>query len=153
MNALDEKELKLFVDSVRNYFKVTTEETPNVTSAYLATDEIEHHEYNGIVHFAGSYSGRVLVSMPSQLLRRLLAVQGETTLSESNMLDAVGEITNTLAGNARKLFGQNLEISVPTKFVGSPAAQGDRVRKLPYAITLRWARMPALVCVDLARSH
>ena len=47
-----------------------------------------------------------MVSMPPQLLRELLLLQGETDLSESNLLDAVGEIANTLGGNARKIAGR-----------------------------------------------
>ena len=70
-----------------------------------ATGDIEGHDYNGIVTFSGAYNGHVIVSMPAQLLKELLLLQGETDLSEGNLLDAVGEIANTLGGNARKALG------------------------------------------------
>jgi len=84
------------------------------------------------------------------MLRELLVLQHERNFTESNLLDAVGEVANTLAGNARKLFGPELDISVPTRLRG---AQGitARVRERPYVITFRWNRHPALVCVDLER--
>lgn len=151
MNALNDEELKLFVDSVRNYFKVTTGQDPKITSAYLATEAVEGYEFNGIVSFSGSYSGQVMVSMPAQLLREVLVLQGETDLSDTHLLDAVGEIANTLAGNARKNFGPTLGISVPIKLMGATGVTA-RVRQRPYAITLRWGPLPALVCVDVARS-
>lgn len=150
MNALDEAELKLFVASVRSYFQVVTRQEPQITSAFLATGDLEGHDYNGIVSFSGDYNGHVIVSMPGQLLKELLALQGETHLGEGNLLDAVGEIANTLGGNARKSFGPGLQISVPLKLHGSAGIQA-RVRKHPYVITLRWNRQPALVCVDVSR--
>jgi chemotaxis protein CheX len=150
MDALNAAELKLFVESVRRYFKVLTREEPQVTSAYLATGDIEGHEFNGIVTFSGSYNGHVIVSMPPQLLKELLLLQGETDVSPGNLLDAAGEIANTLAGNARKTLGPALQISVPVKLHGSSGIRA-RVRKHPYAITLKWNHQPALVCVDMER--
>ena len=148
MDALHESELKLFVDTVRRYFQVVTKEEPQITSAFLATGDVDAWDYNGIVSFSGSHNGHVMVSMPQQLLRELLLLQGETDLSDGNLLDAVGEIANTLGGNARKSLGSALNISVPMKLLGAAGIKA-RVRKHPYVITLRWNRQPALVCVDM----
>ena len=150
MDTLGEDELKLFVDSVRRYFKVTTRQEPQITSAFLGTGDIQGHDFNGIVTFSGSYNGHVIVSMPQRLLRELLLLQHETDVSDGNLLDAVGEIANTLAGNARKALGGGLNISVPVKLQG-PAGIKARVRKHPYVITLRWNHQPAMVCVDMER--
>ena len=150
MNTLNEEELKLFVEAVRRYFKVTTGQEPQITSAFLATGDVEVHDFSGIVTFSGSHNGHVIVSMPPKLLRELLLLQHETDLSDGNLLDAVGEIANTLAGNARQVLGNRLEISVPVKLQGSAGIRA-RVRKHPYAITMRWNRQPALVCVDMEK--
>lgn len=150
MDALDAGELGLFVESVRRYFKVLTRQEPQITSAYLATGELQGHDYNGIVTFSGAYNGHVIVSTPGALLKELLLLQGETDLSQPNLLDAVGEIANTLGGNARRTLGSALQISVPLKLHGSTGVQA-RVRKHPYVITLKWNRQPALVCIDLER--
>ena len=150
MDALTADELKMFVESVREYFRVVTRQEPQITSAFLATGELQGHDYNGIVSFSGSFNGHVLVSMPGQLLRELLLLQGETDLSQGNLLDAVGEIANTLGGNARKSLGAALQISVPVKLNGSGGIQA-RVRKHPYAITLKWNHQPAVVCIDMAK--
>lgn len=150
MEALNANELKLFVESVRQYFKVLTRQEPQITSAFLATGELQGHDYNGIVTFSGSYNGHVIVSMPGALLKELLVLQGETDLSQPNLLDAVGEIANTLGGNARKALGPALQISVPVRLHGGAGIQA-RVRKHPYAITLRWNHQPAVVCIDMER--
>jgi chemotaxis protein CheX len=152
INALHPAELKLFVDSVRHYFQVTTKQEPQITSAFLGTGDIDGHDLNGIVTFSGAYNGHVIVSMPPQLVRELLLLQGETDLSQGNLLDAVGEIANTLGGNARKALGSGLQISVPVKLHGSSGVKA-RVRKHPYVITLRWNRQPAMVCVDMEKRH
>ena len=149
-DALTENELKLFVDSVRRYFQVLTRQEPLITSAFLATGDLEAFDFNGIVTFSGTYNGHVMVSMPPQLLKELLLLQGETDVCEGNLLDAVGEIANTLGGNARKTLGSGLHISVPVKLHGAAGIKA-RVRKHPYVITLRWNHQPALVCVDMAR--
>jgi len=150
MDALTADELKMFVESVREYFRVVTRQEPQITSAFLATGELQGHDYNGIVSFSGSFNGHVLVSMPGQLLKELLLLQGETDLSQANLLDAVGEIANTLGGNARKSLGAALQISVPVKLHGSGGIQA-RVRKHPYAITLKWNHQPAVVCIDMEK--
>ena len=152
MDALSEGDLKLFVDSVRHYFRTVTRQEPQVTSAFLATTDIDGHDYNGIVTFSGAYNGHVIVSMPPALLKELLVLQGETDVSESNLLDAVGEIANTLGGNARKTLGSGLQISVPVKLHGNAGIKA-RVRKHPYVITLRWNHQPAMVCVDMSRRN
>ena len=150
MDTLHESELKLFVDSVRRYFQVVTRQEPQITSAFLGTGDVEGYDYNGLVSFSGSYNGSVMVSMPPQLLRELLVLQGETDMSDGNLLDAVGEIANTLGGNARKTLGAGLQISVPVKLHGASGVRA-RVRKHPYVITLRWNHQPALVCVDMEK--
>lgn len=151
MANLTEADIKLFVDSVKRYMTVTTKEEPLITSAYLGSDSIEAHEFNGVVTFSGAFNGHVMVSMPPQLLRELLLMQHETNLSEANLLDAVGEIANTLAGNARKQLGPELDISVPITIHGNQGMRA-RVRQRPYVITFRWNHQPALVCVDMERT-
>ena len=132
--------------------RIITRQEPQITSAFLGTGDIDGHDFNGIVTFSGSYNGHVIVSMTAQLLRELLLLQGETDLSAGNLLDAVGEIANTLGGNARKTLGSSLQISVPVKLHGSSGVKA-RVRKHPYVITLRWNHQPAMVCVDMEKRH
>jgi chemotaxis protein CheX len=151
MAALNEADLRLFVDSVTRYFSVTSRTTPQIAAAYLGTDPLPTHDLNGIVSFSGRFTGQVIVSLPATAVRELLLMQRETDLSEGNLLDAVGEIANTLAGNARQTLGSGLEISVPVAVHGQ-AGRPPRVRRHPYVIAFRWSTYPGLVCVDLERT-
>jgi chemotaxis protein CheX len=150
MAALNESDLRLFIDSVSRYFTVTSRTPPQIAAAYLGTEALATHDFNGIVSFTGRFSGQVIVSLPAMALRELLLLQQETDLSEPNLLDAVGEIANTLAGNARQALGSGLEISVPLTLRGRAEKQA-RVRAHPYVIAFRWNTYPGLVCVDLDR--
>ncbi len=149
MVSLKESDLRLFIDSVRRYFEVTSKVTPEITSAFLGVGALEGHEYNGIVKFSGPLTGQVTVSLPMRAVRELLLIQHETRLTEANLLDAVGEIANTLAGNARRNLGRDIDISVPTAVRGAHIA-AERARRHPYVITFRWNTYPGMVCVDLA---
>lgn len=148
MTALKESDLRLFIDSVRRYFDVTSRIAPEITSAFLGVDAVPGHDFNGIVSFSGRYRGQVMVSLPAVALKELLLIQRETDLSQASLLDAVGEIANTLAGNARRALGKDLEISVPRVVHGRPASAA-RTRQHPYVITFRWNRYPGMVYVDL----
>lgn len=152
MATLNETDLKLFVDSIQSYLKITTRQEPQITSAFLGTGEIEGFEFNGMVTFSGSHNGHVVVSMPAKLVRELLLLQNDTDLRDINLLDAVGEIANTLAGNARRTLGSELQISAPLKTQGAHSIKA-RVRKHPYVITLRWNHYAAMVCVDMDRAN
>ncbi len=152
MANLREDDLRMFVESIKRYLLVTTRQEPQLTSAFLGTGDVEGFEFNGIVTFSGSYNGHVVVSMPAKLVREILLLQHETDLSDGNLLDAVGEIANTLAGNARKSLGADLQISVPMKMQGAHGMKA-RVRKRPYVITLRWGHHSAMVCVDMERKN
>jgi chemotaxis protein CheX len=150
MATLVEDDLRLFVDAVKHYLKATTRQTPEITSAFLGDSTLQGFEYNGIVSFSGGFTGHLMVSMPQAMLRELLVLQHEHHFGDAHLLDAVGEIANTLAGNARKVFGPELDISVPVKLKG-PQGLVARVRQRPYVITLRWNHHPALVSVDMER--
>jgi chemotaxis protein CheX len=144
-------ELALFVSSFSRYFSTVTKLEPNVTLAFLDTGDLNGFDGNGVVSFSGQVNGHVLVSMPGVLLKEMLTMQGERDLSEGNLLDAVGEIANSLAGNARKYVGIGLNVSVPLRIKGVTGSM-TRVRQRPYVGTLRWGNHSAMVCVDLERT-
>lgn len=146
---LGEAELKVFVEAVTRYFSQTTRESAVVRAAYLADGEMPRHEYTGLITISGYFRGCVHFSAPAGLVRALLVEWREKDLSEANLLDAVGEIANTIAGNARRHFGPGLEISVPVKLRGSSELIKAAVRVRPFVISLQWCRHDAVVVVDL----
>lgn len=146
---LGETELKVFVEAVTRYFSQTTKEPAVIRAAYLADGTIPRFEYTGLITVSGCFRGCVHFSAPTGLIEELLTEWGETDQSEANLLDAVGEIANTIAGNARRHFGKELEISVPINLRGGSEHIKAAVRVRPFVISLRWHKHEAVVIVDL----
>ena len=75
--------------------------------------EIPDGDVYGIIGISGNNSGIVYFTAPRILLAHMLESIKEPDLSEDNMTDLVGEVANTIAGNARSEFGEQFQISVP----------------------------------------
>ncbi len=148
MNEIRDTDLRVFVDAVKTYFTNITGQTADVSAAFLGAGDMPNHGYTGAITLAGRFRGSVYFTAPRLLLRDLLAQMGEPDTCEENLLDAVGEIANTIAGNARQRFGNGLEISVPSR-VRSDAPFAITRRARPFVIRLRWRNLDAAVVVDI----
>jgi chemotaxis protein CheX len=151
MTTLAESELKIFIDAVTNYFAHLTKEPAEVRAAYLADTGVPRFEYTGLITLSGQFRGCVYFSAPRILVRELLVQLHEPDTCQENLLDAVGEVANTVSGNARRHFGEALEISVPITIFGAAEQIRANVRSRPFAIMLRWQRYEAAVVVDIER--
>jgi len=150
MKELGETELKVFVDAVINYFSITTRNEASIRSAYLADGVPQTFPYVGLITISGQYRGCVHFSTSVAMMRELLVCWGEHDTSEANMLDGIGEVANTIAGNARRHFGSQLEISVPIALRGMSDRIKAAIRTRPFVITVNWRHHEAMVVVDLA---
>jgi len=73
----------------------------------------------------------------------------ESRIDEDAKRDLVGEIANTLSGNAREEFGSEFQISVPTVVVGAGPHLSQRNGSRNYAIPLNWHSETAYLLVAL----
>lgn len=111
---MKEDDLQVFLTGVQNYFTQMAGEEVFVGTPYLSENTMPAaQEYSGVIAITGRHKGIVYFTSPGDMIRRLLVLMGEPDISESNMMDLVGEVANTIAGNARKKFGERFEISVP----------------------------------------
>lgn len=139
-------DLNVFVEAIAHYFHQISAEDAQVRPSYLSdAGDTRAEDYTGLIQISGQYQGKVYFSAPSAMLRHLLLSQGETQHSEENLLDLVGEVANTLSGNARRYFGERFVISVPQTLRGAPVATTGR----PFAIPLNWKKYNALLVVDV----
>ena len=146
---LKEKDLKVFVDAVTHYFSQSTRSPALIRAAYLADSSVPQFQYTGLISISGHFCGCVHFSAPEKMVRCLLLEWGEPDASKPNLLEAVGDIANTIAGNARKHFGKELEISVPITLFGATDEIKAAVRVRPFVISLEWCNSQATVVVDL----
>lgn len=153
MPNISESEIKVFVDAVTQYFRALTGDAASVRASYLSSgkETLPTLDYTGLITVSGEYRGAVYFTAGHALVRQLLSAMQEPDHSELNLLDAVGEVANTLAGNARKLLGEAMEISVPVTFRGSVDTLQVPVRARPFVIDIEWKRHTATVVVDVER--
>lgn len=151
MSDLSEKDIEIFIEAIGGYFKKITHEAASIGVAYLAQNAFPMNDFTGLIKVSADYTGALYFSAPSAMLRHLLTVMKETDQSEENLLDAVGEIANTISGNARKYFGENMVISTPEKIVGIPADLNRSEKNYAYVIIIKWKHYSASLVVDITR--
>lgn len=149
MAELREEEIRVFIDAVRNYFVQLTTQPALVRASYLAASEVPCFSYTGLIALSGQFSGCVYVSAQADMLRDLLLEMHEPDRSEDNLLDTIGELANTIAGNARRFFGSDLLISVPVAIKGVSEQIRAHTRTRPLVILVQWRHHEVAVVVDL----
>ena len=110
---MTDEEIKVFIEGALRYFERVTGLPAAVDAPYLKGDESVALEYTGVIGISGRHRGAVYFTAASEPLVGLLQSFGETDRGTANQADLVGEIANTIAGNARKFFGSEFLISVP----------------------------------------
>jgi chemotaxis protein CheX len=145
---LREAEIRTFIDGTTNYFEIAAQQAATVGSPYLVTDgNPGAYEYTGVISISGARTGIVYFTAPRGMLTVLLMRMQETDTSDENIKDLVGEVANTISGNARRDFGKNFHISVPvvhdTEQVAAPHSRS-------YVIPINWRTHSAklVVCLE-----
>jgi chemotaxis protein CheX len=149
MGDMSETEFKVFIDAVTHFFSHLTGDSASIRASYLADPSALRFDYTGLITVSGRFRGCVYFTAPGRMLRELLRAMDEPDTREENLLDAVGEVANTIAGNARRHFGSALDISVLVRIRGVSEQIKSAVRARPFAILLHWRRHEAAVVVDL----
>ncbi len=147
---MSEQTLQVFIDGVLNYFKQTSDKEVKVGSPYLIENNSPAaFDFTGIIGVSGPYRGTVYFTAPKALLTHLLLSIGERDTSMENILDLVGEVANTISGNARSAFGQEFLISVPVVVEGAPNKIHLPKNLRSYVIPVYWKAYSAAVVICL----
>ena len=147
---MDEEQLRSFVEIVQHYFENQGGKAAEVGSPYLADPEaLPMLDFTGVIGISGARQGCIYLTASQDLLKTLLLHVGETDTSEANVADLVGEMANTIAGNARTHFGPEFMISVPLAVQGR--AQGFQMPRgvKAYVIPMYWHKLSASLVVSL----
>lgn len=145
-----EKNFQVFIDSVANYFRQLNDEDIVIATPYLN----ENHtpivsDYTGVIGITGNNKGLVYFTAPKPLLEKMLVVMQESDHSEDNLVDLVGEVANTISGNARSQFGPEFNISVPFVFRGQPDSINLPKDRHSFVIPLEWKNLTAPIVIYL----
>ncbi len=150
MQMFDEHEIRTFVYGTTRYFEVAAQQPASVGSPYLVTQGApEVAEYTGLINVSGRRNGIVYFTAPRGMLIVMLMKMNESDVSHNNLCDLVGEVANTISGNARRDFGKEFMISAPEVVSGA----GKDVRPppgcRPFVIPINWRSHSAKLVVCL----
>ncbi len=147
------EKIQIFIDGAVRYFNHTPDKSVTVGTPYLAeSDDPIALDMTGLIGISGPNKGCVYFSAPRILLKHLLLSIGEKDTSERNMIDMVGEVANTIAGNARSSLGKDFMISVPVVIEGPPTTIHLPIHSRAYVIPVTWKSYTAAIVVCLEQN-
>ena len=145
-----EAEIGVFVNSVLRYFDTTVQQVAECGTPYLAIGRSpEVSDYTGMIKISGKRDGVVFFTAPKSMLCVMLMRMQETDMSHDNLCDLVGEIANTLSGNARRDFGRQFQISVPSVVHGRDASVEYPANTRAIVVPIEWRKYHARLVVCL----
>jgi chemotaxis protein CheX len=145
-----ESEVSVFIDAVLNYFGTAVQQVAECGTPYLALNRNpEISDYTGMIRISGKRDGIVFFTAPKSMLCVMLMRMQETDMSHDNLCDLVGEIANTLSGNARRDFGHQFNISVPSVVHGRNSTVEYPANARPIVIPIEWRKYHARLVVCL----
>jgi chemotaxis protein CheX len=118
---LDSKLIMPFVNSTMNVFSTMVNMKPEMGKPHLKDDMRTTHDVSGIIGFSGEIVGSVVLTFQLETARQLVNafVGMEVAANSPDFIDAVGELANMVAGNAKKDLGLVASIAVPTVIIGA----------------------------------
>lgn len=144
------EKLNVFIDSVTHFFKQIKHDAAQVDTPFINENSSPlAYDYTGIISITGPIEGCVYVSSESPMLRSILKLMGENNTSLGMMKDLIGELANTVAGNARKEFGAEFIISTPVIVEGMPSVQYLPKGRHCYIIPVNWEKHKTLIGICL----
>lgn len=146
-----ERELAVFIGTVGRYFDTVGGSLPDFLAPTLELEMPPRHDCTGYMPVSGRLNGWIALSLPSDLLRRLLAHMGEDQHDEAAQLDLVAEITGTLTSNAREHFGEHLRVAPPFAATASEFPGELPAPPLSLRLPFQWRGADAFLLIALQR--
>lgn len=150
---MKEKRLQVFIDGVNKYFSQINKNEIVVGTPYLTENtNPPASDVTGVIGITGPITGCVYFSAPITLLKNLLISIEEPDLSLTNMMDLVGEVANTISGNARSEYGPEFNISVPFVMKGKPDEIHLPINSRSFVIPVDWKEHTAHIVICLRKA-
>jgi chemotaxis protein CheX len=118
---MDVRYINPFLKAVTNLFATMIELPLTVGKPRLKEHSEPSFEISGIIGLSGTVTGCVVISISEEIALQLASsLFGEDfTEVDDDCIDAIGEIANMIAGNAKTDFpGDESSISVPSVIIG-----------------------------------
>ncbi|GAB6090251.1 chemotaxis protein CheX [Spirochaeta dissipatitropha] len=136
---MTELQLRAFIRVLVEYFEEVSSEGAQMGIPYMREGETILLEYTGLIGISGAQRGGIYITADESMLRELASViLGPGELSTEDVVDMVGELTNTVAGNVRRSFGSGFMISVPIVLRGRPEDILMKLRPPVFVVPIQW---------------
>ena len=147
---MNDQDIQVFITSFRRYFEsIKTDLRFVIEPPYIKDQEMPFLEYTGIIAIEGKAHGTVCFTATGQMLENILKRLNEAPINQSLIRDLVGEIANTVSGNAREKFGREFLISVPIVSIDHERAFQFPSNCRNYVIPIIWQSERAYLFVCL----
>jgi chemotaxis protein CheX len=109
-----------FVNSTINVCTTMLNLKPEISKPHLKEDAHTTYDVSGVIGFSGEIVGSMVVSFQQETARLLVnALAGmKVEPNSADFIDAIGELANMIAGNAKKDLGLLANIAVPSVIIG-----------------------------------
>jgi len=145
------EKLGVFLSSINAFFTQIDEAAVAIDTPYLNNNRTTiGYDYSGIIKISGPLTGYVYVSAPSNMLREIINIMGEPDNSLTMMKDLLGEMANTISGNARTEFGADFIISPPEIIEGAPSLSYLPKERHSYITPFTWRGYQAVIGICIA---
>ncbi len=118
---MDIKYINPFVDAVKKVFNTMIEVPFKLGKPSLKKGNLPEYEISGFIGLTGTVSGCAVINMNKEVALLLVSklIGDEVTELDDDCTDAIGEIANMIAGNAKTDFpSEGTSISVPSVVIG-----------------------------------
>ena len=118
---MDVKYLNPFLAAIQNVFETMIGIPYNLGNPTLKKDKIASYDVSGVIGISGEVAGCVVISFPKATALQLASALLDDDLQtvDEDCTDAIGEIANMIAGDAKKNFPKkNTSVSVPIVIIG-----------------------------------
>ncbi len=130
---MDVRYINPFIRAIKNVFSTMLKVEVDVQKPHVKTDGTACADVSGVIGFTGDATGCVVLSFPSVVACKAASTFAgmNITLESPDLVDAIGELANMVAGNAKKDFeGADISISLPSVVIGSDHTIGQS-RQVP----------------------
>jgi chemotaxis protein CheX len=125
---MDVRYINPFIRAIRNVFSTMLKIEVAMQKPYVKHDGRASADVSGVIGITGDAMGCVVLSFPKDVACRTASTFAgmQITLESPDLVDAIGELANMVAGNAKKDFeGARISISLPSVIIGEGHTVGQ----------------------------
>jgi chemotaxis protein CheX len=147
---MNENELIQIIKIVTEYFLNISGVPALMGLPYIKREGDPVFDFTGVIGISGARRGGVYYTAGRELLADFGAfILGDEELDDEARSDLVGEMTNTIAGNMREIFGSSFLISVPIILKGKIDNISMRLKPPVFVIPIKWKGHTSHLAVGL----